>query len=62
MGNFGKEVNIINTRSFMVTRVRVMGGRREVHLHEMPKLGNGKRGGVGDEEQPVQGGTGDGGE
>ena len=59
MRNFGKEFNIIDTGSFMVARVRVAGRHRKVHLHNMPKLTNGERGGVGDEELPVRGGTGD---
>ena len=62
MRNLCKEVDIINTRSFMVARVRVTCGCREGHLHEMPKHTNGKRGGVGDEEQPARGGIGDSGE
>ena len=58
MRNSGKEVDIRDTRSFVVARVRFAGRRREVHLYKMPKLTNCKRGGAGKKEQPVRGGTG----
>ena len=51
----GKEMAIVNTRGIVVSTNGVRQSLVQVHMNEIPTGPESTRGGVGDEEEPVQG-------